>query len=227
MTLIELLIIIAILGVLSTLANSWYQGYIESARVNNAIAQIAALSLVIDDYMIENGEPPSTLSDIRNANLIDPWGRPYEYLKINLQNPGSYSANERSSGGNAYASVSASFASRQSAYDDDDDDDDRDNSDSDNDERDNDDDRNDNENNSSNSNDGYDDNSRDDYYDDDDSSATTANARKNNGVLLNTDYDLYSRGQDGDSAVPLAVSVSQDDVLRANNGGFIGLVSTF
>jgi general secretion pathway protein G len=40
---------------------------------------------------------------------------------------------------------------------------------------------------------------------------------------LNTDFDLYSRGRDGDSKGPLSASVSRDDVVRANNGAFIGL----
>lgn len=40
---------------------------------------------------------------------------------------------------------------------------------------------------------------------------------------LNTDFDLYSRGKDGDSKGPLNAKASRDDVVRANNGAFIGL----
>ena len=40
---------------------------------------------------------------------------------------------------------------------------------------------------------------------------------------LNTDFDLYSRGRDGDSKAPLSAGASRDDVVRANNGAFIGL----
>lgn len=40
---------------------------------------------------------------------------------------------------------------------------------------------------------------------------------------LNTDFDLYSRGEDGDSAGPLSASASRDDIIRANNGAYIGL----
>lgn len=40
---------------------------------------------------------------------------------------------------------------------------------------------------------------------------------------LNTDFDLYSKGEDGDSAGPLSARKSRDDVVRANNGAFIGL----
>lgn len=40
---------------------------------------------------------------------------------------------------------------------------------------------------------------------------------------LNTDFDLYSRGKDGDSKGPLSAKASRDDIVRANNGAFIGL----
>ena len=39
---------------------------------------------------------------------------------------------------------------------------------------------------------------------------------------LNTDFDLYSLGADGDSRLPLTAQVSRDDILRANDGAFIG-----
>jgi general secretion pathway protein G len=42
-------------------------------------------------------------------------------------------------------------------------------------------------------------------------------------VPLNSDYDLYSKGKDGDSNLPLTAPVSKDDVIRANDGAFIGL----
>ena len=40
---------------------------------------------------------------------------------------------------------------------------------------------------------------------------------------LNTDFDLYSMGEDGASAGPLSAKKSRDDIVRANNGAFIGL----
>jgi general secretion pathway protein G len=42
-------------------------------------------------------------------------------------------------------------------------------------------------------------------------------------VPINTTYDLYSTGKDGDSSPPLTARASHDDVVRANDGGFIGL----
>jgi general secretion pathway protein G len=44
---------------------------------------------------------------------------------------------------------------------------------------------------------------------------------------INTQYDLYSVGADGQSKLPLTVPVSQDDVILARDGNFIGLASDF
>jgi general secretion pathway protein G len=46
-------------------------------------------------------------------------------------------------------------------------------------------------------------------------------------VPINTDYDLYSMGRDGDSTSPLTARQSRDDIVRANNGAYIGLASEF
>jgi len=40
---------------------------------------------------------------------------------------------------------------------------------------------------------------------------------------LNTDFDLYSSGSDRESRDPLSNSFSRDDIVRANNGAFLGL----
>lgn len=46
-------------------------------------------------------------------------------------------------------------------------------------------------------------------------------------VPLNSDYDLYSKGQDGQSQPPLTAKASRDDIIRANDGGFIGLAAQY
>ncbi len=46
-------------------------------------------------------------------------------------------------------------------------------------------------------------------------------------VPLNTDYDLYGMGKDGDSKPPLTAKASHDDIIRANDGRFIGLASEY
>ena len=40
---------------------------------------------------------------------------------------------------------------------------------------------------------------------------------------LNSDFDLFSLGKDGDSSGPLSAKASRDDIVRANDGAFIGL----
>ena len=42
---------------------------------------------------------------------------------------------------------------------------------------------------------------------------------------LNSDYDLYSMGKDGESMPSLRAEVSRDDIIRAYDGGFVGLAS--
>jgi general secretion pathway protein G len=44
---------------------------------------------------------------------------------------------------------------------------------------------------------------------------------------INTQYDLYSMGADGQSKMPLTAKVSQDDVILAFDGNYIGLASNF
>jgi len=39
---------------------------------------------------------------------------------------------------------------------------------------------------------------------------------------LNSDFDLYSSGKDGQSRGPLTAKASRDDIIRAGNGSFIG-----
>jgi general secretion pathway protein G len=46
-------------------------------------------------------------------------------------------------------------------------------------------------------------------------------------VPLNSDYDLYSLGPDGRSSAPLSAAASHDDVIRANDGGYIGLAEDY
>ena len=46
-------------------------------------------------------------------------------------------------------------------------------------------------------------------------------------VPINSDYDLYSKGPDGASVAPLTAAMSRDDIVRANNGSFIGLASDY
>ena len=46
-------------------------------------------------------------------------------------------------------------------------------------------------------------------------------------VPINSAYDLYSVGKDGGSAAPLTAKTSHDDVIVANDGGFVGLAKRY
>jgi general secretion pathway protein G len=48
-----------------------------------------------------------------------------------------------------------------------------------------------------------------------------------NLVPINTQYDLYSAGPDGQTRPPLTAAPSRDDVVMANDGNFIGIASDY
>lgn len=58
--------------------------------------------------------------------------------------------------------------------------------------------------------------------------APPAGARRDRFLVpVNSEFDLYSLGKDGASAAPFTARASRDDVVRANDGGFIGLAKNF
>lgn len=55
-----------------------------------------------------------------------------------------------------------------------------------------------------------------------------AGARKDKFLVpVNSTFDLYSMGVDGASSAPFTASKSLDDIVRANDGGFVGLAKNF
>jgi general secretion pathway protein G len=46
-------------------------------------------------------------------------------------------------------------------------------------------------------------------------------------VPVNSTFDLYSLGPDGRSQPPLTAAVSHDDIVRANDGGYVGLARNY
>ncbi len=48
-----------------------------------------------------------------------------------------------------------------------------------------------------------------------------------NLVPINSTYDLWSMGEDGATAIPLTAHASQDDIIRANDGSFVGLAADY
>ncbi|MBW2096278.1 MAG: prepilin-type N-terminal cleavage/methylation domain-containing protein [Deltaproteobacteria bacterium] len=143
-TLIEIIIVMAILSILSAIAIPAYSRYIEKTRITKAIAEIKILSQEINGFKEDNNDTlPATLNAIGRAALLDPWGNPYQYLN--------------------YATTHG-----------------------------------------------------------------VGHIRKDRSLHpLNSDYDLYSMGKDGRSAPPITAHISQDDIIRANDGRFIGLAADY
>ena len=81
-TLIELVIVLAIIGITAAISVPSYSAYAE--RVDNAaaMADIEDLVLTLERYAAENGSFPDTLAAIGKDGLRDPWGRPYRYLNL-------------------------------------------------------------------------------------------------------------------------------------------------
>jgi general secretion pathway protein G len=53
-------------------------------------------------------------------------------------------------------------------------------------------------------------------------------ARKDHSMVpVNSDYDLFSVGPDGDSKPPFTAKASLDDIVRASDGAYVGPVSEF
>jgi general secretion pathway protein G len=65
------------------------------------------------------------------------------------------------------------------------------------------------------------------YVNHDDKASRGKWRRDKNIVPINTDFDVFSMGKDGDSRPPLTAKASRDDIVRANNGRFTGLASEY
>ena len=143
LTIIELMIVIAIIGVLASIALPAYKDYTEKARVNQAISDIADIAILIEAYWQDARAYPPSLADVGAGGMVDPWGYAYRYL--DLTQPGS-----------------------------------------------------------------------------------TGAARKDrNLVPLNSDFDLYSVGKNGQTTSPISTPKGKDDVIRANDGRFIDIASNY
>lgn len=65
------------------------------------------------------------------------------------------------------------------------------------------------------------------YVSHDDVNGNGAFRKDKNIVPINSDFDLWSNGKDGLSQPPLTAKASRDDIVRANDGAFVGLASDY
>lgn len=87
-TLVELLIAIAILGLLAAIALPSYAQYINRMKTAKAVQFLADTSLKLGRYYGDHFAYPATLSEIGiDQSVLDPWGQPYQYLAIDIKPP--------------------------------------------------------------------------------------------------------------------------------------------
>lgn len=81
-TLVEVLVAIAVVAILGTMASASYNTYREKMRVDQAIRDIAHIQPAIAQYVLENRQVPPSLAVVGMAGMKDPWGNPYIYTDL-------------------------------------------------------------------------------------------------------------------------------------------------
>jgi general secretion pathway protein G len=104
-TLVEIMLVVAILGILAALVIPRIAGKSEEARVTRTQADIrGGIKTALDEFEVDNGFYPSSLQDLlqqpHNAKNwhgpyldsapIDPWGNPYLYSFPGKHNQNGY-----------------------------------------------------------------------------------------------------------------------------------------
>ena len=82
LTLIELMLVVAIIGGLTGLAIPAYSQHRDKVLAQQAVADILNIELSLDKYYAENGHYPDSLAYIGKAGFQDPWGNNYQYLNM-------------------------------------------------------------------------------------------------------------------------------------------------
>ena len=97
-TLIELMIAIAILGVLVAIAAPNFISYRYKAQIAAAISEIKLIEKAISIHVSDGNDLPDSLSDIGKDQIIDPWGNPYQYLRLDYSSEEGSKAESKGKG---------------------------------------------------------------------------------------------------------------------------------
>ena len=81
-TLVELLVVVAILAALALVALPAGFNYVEKVRVARCVGDVQAINNEIQSYFIDKGAYPNSLNDIGRGTFLDPWGQPYQYTNV-------------------------------------------------------------------------------------------------------------------------------------------------
>jgi general secretion pathway protein G len=82
MSLVEMLIVVAILGTLTAMAVPHYMRAELQSRNSVAVSDIRMIENLVLTYAADTGDLPDSLADVGADHLRDPWGNPYQYLRI-------------------------------------------------------------------------------------------------------------------------------------------------
>lgn len=239
-SLIELILAVSIVGVLAALAVPNYMEFIEKARVARAISELHGLAKDIKGFAMAVGTYPNSLTDVGVGTRLDPWGTPYQYYRINCGTidditslaklklrrknspriiPASYAFtadnkwpvaltvdNEQpqgylyftAAGGNGGGAGGSNSGSNGGGGS------------------------------TGGGNGGGGGNAGGNGGGGGPPCGGVGGARKDRFLVpINSDFDVYSMGKNLDSVAPLNPPKSQDDVIRASDGGFYGLARNF
>jgi len=81
-TLIEFMIVVAILGILAGIGLPAYRNHLEKAQIVTAVAEMKMITTQIEAYRATNFGLPADLSDVGYEGFEDPWGNPYIYVNL-------------------------------------------------------------------------------------------------------------------------------------------------
>jgi general secretion pathway protein G len=87
-TLVEVLVAIALIGVLTVIAQVAYRNYYDKVRIHQAEVDVAAMSALIANYQVENRAYPDSLADVGLSGKLDPWGHAYVYYNVDANGKG-------------------------------------------------------------------------------------------------------------------------------------------
>ena len=90
MAIVRIMVTLAIIAIVSTVALPISRDHLDSTHVAQAIADIGAMEIAISRYRAQNrGELPGSLMDL-NLNVEqwqDPWGNAYAYINLEASAP--------------------------------------------------------------------------------------------------------------------------------------------
>ena len=87
-TLAELIVVITIVGILSTLGLNVYRHFIDKARNTRAVAEIRMYEKEIVNFLNDAERLPDGLAELGLELTQDPWKNPYQYINFDTS-PGA------------------------------------------------------------------------------------------------------------------------------------------